>query len=573
MTQFRKLDINDLLCGLGGATHGVENSQYGRVQVGLNHSEHAIAINKANHPHVDFMIKDLYKAKDLAKCHGVIAGIECTNHSNAKGGESRDADSRAMANEMFRYSVETGCKFMIFENVVEFKEWGPLIKKRDKNGKIVYKKRKAVMIPHPTIKEKKIKKRDENGRIVYGKKVPVMIPDPAKKGRLFHKWKYKMINQYGFENYSERILCAADYGAATTRKRLFMIFAKKGWNIEWPEPTHSKEGSEGLFGLKKWVPCKEFIDLNNHGKSIFGRFTKSGKHNPLVENTHKRIAYGIKKYGLDQHIIKYYGTNNASSTSDPLHTVRTKDCHALISTDHIYIQNYHNSPAAGDVDSPLKTIVTKDEKAFITMEKVQFVEKHMSNKYNVSDLNKPLDTILTEPKMALTSVDLIISEFNRPTAVRSLNDPMSTITTWQGKRKINVQFMASSYTRKTPTVRSIEDPLRTITTFQSPQLVTSELIQFARNHFNQDVVQVLSDVDGNPIGVHIGNGIFLIDIKMRWLTPRELASCQGFPKDYILIGSKEEQIKGIGNSIPPQFITAIMDSMGEANQHNLFNLN
>lgn len=550
MTAYKNktFKVSDLLCGLGGATQGVHASDYATVVEGLNHSPHAIAINKANHPEVHFHIADLYSHVGLKKCDFVIAGIECTNHSNAKGGESRDADSRAMANEMFRYSRETECKVMILENVREFKDWGPVIKKRDKNG-VIMKQRKG-----------------------KNKGKPIMIPDPDKKGRFFATWKYKMINECGFSNYSERMICAADFGAATTRTRYFMVFAKDDWKIEWPEATHSKEGSAGLFGLKKWVPCSKFIDLDNHGNSIFGRLNSKGEPKPLVANTHERIAYGIKKYGLnDKHFIaKYYGNgHNITDIKEPLHTITTKDRHLMLSTEQFYVQHYHGAHTVGGIENPLRTIVTKDEKAFITMEKVQFIDKYFKGKTNVSSLADPLHTILTQQKMSLTSMDLIISEFNRPSAVRSTEDPLATLTTFQGKRKINVQFMASSYTRNTPTVRNISDPLRTITTFQSPQLVTAELIQFASTYFDQDIVQLLHTEEGLPIGVHIGKGIFLTDVKMRWLNTRELASCQGFPEDYILIGSKKEQVKGIGNSISPKPCTAIIDSISIANENKL----
>lgn len=43
----------------------------------------------------------------------------------------------------------------------------------------------------------------------------------------------------------------------------------------------------------------------------------------------------------------------------------------------------------------------------------------------------------------------------------------------------------------------------------------------------------------------------IIDIGMRMLQPRELARAQGFPDDYLLIGSKAAQVAAIGNSVCP----------------------
>jgi DNA (cytosine-5)-methyltransferase 1 len=44
------------------------------------------------------------------------------------------------------------------------------------------------------------------------------------------------------------------------------------------------------------------------------------------------------------------------------------------------------------------------------------------------------------------------------------------------------------------------------------------------------------------------------DMSMRGLTPRELANCQGFGPDFQLGGSVADNIKRIGNSVPPQMV-------------------
>ena len=48
------------------------------------------------------------------------------------------------------------------------------------------------------------------------------------------------------------------------------------------------------------------------------------------------------------------------------------------------------------------------------------------------------------------------------------------------------------------------------------------------------------------------------DIGMRMLQPRELAKAQGFPDDYVLNGSKSNQVAKIGNSVVPQVAKALV---------------
>lgn len=52
------------------------------------------------------------------------ASLECTNHSKAKGGMSRDADSRTLADHLFRYIEALDPDSVQIENVEEFLIWG-----------------------------------------------------------------------------------------------------------------------------------------------------------------------------------------------------------------------------------------------------------------------------------------------------------------------------------------------------------------------------------------------------------------------------------------------------------------
>lgn len=128
------------------------------------------------------------------------ASLECTNFSRAKGGQPRDADSRTLAEHLFRYIEALTPDYIQIENVEEFMSWGDL---------------------------------DENGK-----------PISRDKGRLYTNW-VDNVKAYGYK-FDHRILNAADYGAYTSRKRFFGIFAKPYLPIVWPKPTHSKTGGGEL---------------------------------------------------------------------------------------------------------------------------------------------------------------------------------------------------------------------------------------------------------------------------------------------------------------------------------------
>lgn len=237
-----KLLYIDLFCGAGGTSTGVENARYAdeqcaKVVACVNHDANAIASHAANHPDALHFTEDIRtlelsplvphveRMKKIYPDALVVlwASLECTNFSKAKGGQPRDADSRTLAEHLFRYIEAINPDYIQIENVEEFMSWGDM----DKKG-------------HPISKD---------------------------KGRCYEKWK-RNVKKYGYD-FDWRILNAADYGAYTTRKRFFGIFAKRGLPIVFPEATHCKNGRKDMFSkLEKWRPVKEVLDFSDEGESI-----------------------------------------------------------------------------------------------------------------------------------------------------------------------------------------------------------------------------------------------------------------------------------------------------------------
>lgn len=151
-----KLIYVDLFCGAGGTSTGVEQAtihgeKCARVVACVNHDANAIASHAANHRETHHFTEDIrtLDMKPLAKIVSdsrqeypsakvvLWASLECTNFSRAKGGMPRDADSRTLAEHLFRYIEALKPDFIQIENVEEFMSWGEL----DENGHPVSKHR------------------------------------------------------------------------------------------------------------------------------------------------------------------------------------------------------------------------------------------------------------------------------------------------------------------------------------------------------------------------------------------------------------------------------------------------
>lgn len=503
----------DLFCGAGGTSTGVNTARLNSEQCAeviacVNHDAKAIASHAANHPNALHFTEDIRTldltplVEHLKKCRAenpdaliaLWASLECTNFSKAKGGQPRDADSRTLAEHLFRYIEAINPDYIQIENVEEFMSWGSL---------------------------------DENGR-----------PLSKDRGRCYVRWVNK-VKRYGYD-YQYRIMNAADYGAYTSRKRFFGIFAKNGLPIVFPEPTHSRHGESGLFGnMEKWKPVSDVLDFEDEGKSIFER------KKPLSEKTLERIYAGLIKFvagGKDAFMVKYNSVNKKTgkyvppSLDEPCPTVATQQRLALASVSFLSKQF---SGGAYDknisVDAPAGTITTVDHHAFISV--------HYGHGFNTSCGN-PASTLTTKDRLALVSCRFMANEYSGGGQVSSIERPNPAVLTNPKQKMVTVKrwLLNPQYTSSGGSVESPSFTLIARMDKMPPYLVTTE---------SGDMAIEVYDTD-SPMTVKIKEFMAMyqiIDITMRMLKIEELLAIMGFPEDYVLIGTQADQKKFIGNAV------------------------
>ena len=550
-----KLLYIDLFCGAGGTSTGVEfarinGEKCARVIACVNHDPNAILSHQANHPDTMHFTEDirtlelsglvahLQKMKlQYPDAHVVLwASLECTNFSKAKGGQPRDADSRTLAEHLFRYIEAINPDFIQIENVEEFMCWGEL----DENG-------------HPISKD---------------------------QGSSYMRW-VRNVRAYGYD-FDWRILNAADYGAYTSRKRFFGQFARKGFPIAFPEQTYAKNGdgsvcsdgiaTKSLFPnqYKKWKPVREVLDFSDEGESIFMR------KKPLVEKTLERIYAGLIKFvaggkenflvkynsmkdgryrapsvdepcptlpcrntiGLTQvHFLsKYYGgKDHNESLEEPAGTVTTKDHHAFVTA---YYGNGFNS----SIEEPCPTITTKDRISKVT---TCFLDNQYGNG-TPSSTDAPCPTIPTNPKQALVEVKPWVMNTNFHNVGSSVEEPAQVIT---ANRKwhylMNPQFMSKG--------GSVDDPCFTLIARMDkmpPYLVQATVPDGSQSGKPALAIAVYESDSEMTKRIKEFMALYgIIDIKMRMLKIPELKKIMGFPEDYVLVGTQAEQKKFIGNAV------------------------
>lgn len=476
--------IVDLFAGGGGASAGIELALGRSPDIAVNHDPAAIEMHAANHPDTRHECKSVWDVTPRIVGRREVALLwaspDCTHHSRAKGGKPRRQEIRDLAWVVVEWARETRPRVICLENVPEFEGWGPL--------------------------------------------GPDNRPIPERAGETFQLF----VGRLRLLGYTVewRVLAGADYGAPTTRERLFLVARLDGAPV-WPAPSH------GTVRPAPWRTSAECIDWTIPNCSIFAtpeeakawrkRVGAAGvPRRPLAEATQRRIAEGLRRYVLEAAEPFILTTGHQSSDSgkvrglgEPLSTVVTKAEHCLVAPS---LTKFYGSASAGArLDAPVPTVTAGGGRGGGHLGLVSaWVAKHYTGMVG-QDARAPLGTITARDHHSVQPVSMARGEqaLGRARAVAGF------ITKYYGS---GGQWSG------------LGEPMHTIVSRARMGLVTVEL-------------------DGEPYTI--------TDIGLRMLQPRELARAQGFPDDYVLTGTKAQQVARIGNSVCPQVVEALVRAQFE----------
>lgn len=377
--------VVDSFAGGGGASTGIESALGRPVDIAINHDREAIAMHQANHPNTKHYIEDVWRVDPREACGSRPVGLAwfspaCTHYSRARGAANpKCAKIRSLAWVVIRWAKTVQPRIIVLENVEEFENWGPL----DNDGK----------------------------------------PIKSKLGKTFRFWLAQLIGcGYRVEFKS---LVAADYGAPTTRRRLYLIARRDGAGIVWPEPTHGKGCASA------WRHAAEVIDWSLPCPSIFGR------KKPLAEATLRRIAKGIQRFVIDSADpfvipLTHHGDARVHSIREPFRTITAAHRGELALIAPYLVRHGHYSTKTGaglepgkgagtfrgqQLALPLATVCATNDKHLVC----PILTKHYGNPERTSgggavigqDLRRPIGTVTARDHHALTMAFLRrTDEFN-----------------------------------------------------------------------------------------------------------------------------------------------------------------
>jgi DNA (cytosine-5)-methyltransferase 1 len=416
----------DGFAGGGGASTGIAQALGRDVDIAINHSPTAIAIHRANHPGTEHHCQDIRAVwpkavTRLQPVGGAWFSPDCKEYSKAKGGPVKNRHIRALSNEVTHWLKEVRPTVAYLENVEEYEYAAPL---------------------------------DEAG-------VPIKGLEGQAFRALVKAWK-----RLGYK-VEWRRLRACDYGAPTSRRRLYIIMRCDGLPIIWPQPTHAPANDNRVSRgeLLPYRTAAECIDWSIPCPSIFDRAR------PLKDATHRRIAHGIMRYVVNAKRpfivpVTHSGDVRAHDTGEPLRTITTANGGEFALSDVMlapHITKFHSNSIGSPMDKEMPTVTANGQPARpagamplgmvgATLVRTGHGEQDATGKRRGKgylDLREPAQTVTSsrDEAIACAAMAPLQNGERRPgekPREQDIHAPLSTIATG-GKHSVITAFMSRFY--------------------------------------------------------------------------------------------------------------------------------
>lgn len=595
--------VVDLFAGGGGASEGLKQALGIDPALAYNHDELAIGMHAANHPLTQHHREDIWHADPRVDVAGrpigwFHASPDCTHFSQAKGGQPRSRKTRALSwvvlkwvGQLLRadrlHSTNTAPRIISMENVWQILTWGPLVAKRCKTTGRVIKMDGTVA--------------------ARGERVPVenqqLVPDKRHSGRTWQQF-VAALRALGYA-VEWRKLVASDYGAGTSRERLFLLGRRDGEAIVWPEASHGS-----ATGQTPRVTAADCLDFYIPCPSIFTRAR------PLADATMRRIAKGVMRHVIksaDPFIVPvtHQGGDRVHNVRDPMRTITAANRGELMlaapELAPFIAEHANSSHALGSMraDEPLRTVCAGVKGGHFSV--VTPILAGVGGRAGQSEPRSgadPLYTMTAKADTALVAPTLVQTGYGEregqaPRAL-DLQQPLGTIVAGGVKHAVAaphlVKFRGDSIgtaaTEPVPTITSGAGAARPAGAAHALGLSSAEVAEppltpeqeagalrvaaFLVKYYGSGIAVDLHDpVDTITtrdrlalVTVHIqGTPYVIVDIGLRMLKPHELYRAQGFPPGYIIDRtangtplSTSAAVRMVGNSVSPPPLRALAEA-------------
>lgn len=553
------ITVTDMFCGAGGSTTGAVQAG-ADVRLAINHWKRAIETHNSNYPNVTHALTDLHKAnpRRFPSTTILLASPECTSHSLAKGrvrkgqGQLRldgfsdgTSDLETEAEERSRCTMWTPLDWaeyhdyqaVILENVVDahlwrpFQSWLQAWRSLGYDFEIVY---LNSMYVHPTPQS-----RDRMYFVAWkrGNRKPNLKITPLaychtceKNVESVQSWKNPM-RRYG--KYRQQYIYCCPHCA----KEVIPYYYAAANAIDWSLPAPR-------IGDRK---------------------------KPLREKTIQRIAYGLQKFAQQPFTVQLNkSTDRVRSLLHEAFPTQTGDNGLAMILPFLLNLNHPTARAAAVHASPFPTQTAYDDTTIVVPPALVLQTSHGEcghASYIASTHGAPFPTQTTRQDLALALP--FVAELHWFSTARSISEPLATACAGGLHHSLVVPpFLLDHLGEYRP--RSITGPCSTICAAGNhhslvvPPAWLMTYYQHGQMVSIGEAVPTVTTLERCALVTNEGKAsdsvtIAVEDCGFRMLVPQEIQAAMAFPSEYVLTGTRREQVKLLGNAVTPPVMKLLME--------------
>ena len=351
--------------------------------------------------------------------------------------------------------------------------------------------------------------------------------------------------------------------------------------MKFPEPTHAKDGKDGL---PRWRSAAEVIDWALPCPSIFASKAEIAERyglkavRPLADNTMRRVIRGVDKFTIKSgkpFLVEcnHGGDGHTRSIETPVNTITGRYTGGVCKSVLSPLTMSNVSGAAGtDCRAPLNTARTSGGggQMLIASSLIQY-HTERTESARVQGLGAPLQTVDGSNRYGLASANLI--EYYSNGRPLDISEPIHTQT---AKDRDALMITHICKFKGDNIGQAPAEPLQTVTASAGEFAAVKVTIERCKNGaglgFWPKVRALLNTYCGYDLGDDeiillwiSGAAYFISDIGLRMLTPRELYNAMGFPPDYIIDRDytgkeykRSAQVARCGNAVCPPVAGALV---------------
>lgn len=506
------LTMTDMFCGAGGSSTGATSLPGISVRTALNHWDKALESHNANHPdtvHVQADIKET-DPRYIATSDILWASPECTNHSVAKGRKritnQADLFGDTLPDEAADRSRATMWDVPRFAEVHRYRA---IITEN------VVDAAKWVMFDAWLMAMKSL---GYEHRIQYLNSMHAQhggLPAPQSRDRMYVLFWLKGNQAPDTEKYFRPKAYCTSCDQVVDAMQVFK--KAEQWGRYRAQYVYRCPSSSCRNQIVEpgWLPASAAIDWSLRGERIGDR------KRPLAPKTMARILAGLAKYGQEPVSIDSVRCSQILSAvnHEPFQTQTTAYTRSLL----VPVEGREGKQAQLSGE-PMRTQTTRNETGLL-------VPAGGTWNDDARPTSDPMRALTTRDANALVTGprDHMLMEYYGNGQVHHVSKAIPTITTHD-------RFAMITTLRGTNAPKDVGQPLDT----------------FAANGLHHGLAEwKVPDID---------------DCEFRMLEPHEIKAGMAFPKEYIMLGNKREQVKMAGNAVTPPAARDLVACMAETLQ-------